>query len=191
MSEPADESLMAGLAAGDAGGLGDLYDRYERPLMAFFLRHGGSVVDAEDGLQEVFLRVLKYQTSYDTRRPFRSWLFRIAHHVALDAAAGRRAADREPSMAPPGADVSGGVRDTLGDIERQRRQIRVREALARLKESDRRVLLLAKVRELRYADVAEILECSEGAVKVRVHRALKRLAAELGDDFEVEGSEAV
>lgn len=186
MNEPSDEKLMSLVLAGRLQALESIYDRYERPLMSFLLRYTGSVPTAEDLLHEVFLRVLKYRSSYDVTRRFRSWIFRIAQNVAVDAAdalAAERAAEETQGRA--GGDGSDGdpewaeAPDPLETIEAGRKAMRVRRALGRLPESDRRVLMLAKVDELRYADVAEIMGCTEGAVKVRVHRALKRLAAQL------------
>lgn len=194
MNEPSDEELMSLVLAGRLQALESIYDRYERPLMSFLLRHTGSVATAEDLLHEVFLRVLRYRSSYDVTRRFRSWMFRIAHNVAVDAAdalAAERAAG-EAQGRPAGDGRDGGPEwaeapDPLETIEAGRKAVRVRRALGRLSESDRRVLMLAKVDELRYADVAEIMGCTEGAVKVRVHRALKRLAAQL--DSSADGSE--
>ncbi len=186
-SAPSDEQLMSSVSAGPVHALAEIYDRYERPLMSFFLRHTGQPATAEDLLHEVFLRVLKYRASYDPGRRFRSWIFRIAHNVAIDAG---RAMDPRPSLVgvPAGrASIHAGEeagstepRDPLEGIAAEREATRVRCALDRLTDADRRLLLLAKVEEMRYADIGEILECTEGAVKVRVHRALKRLAAELG-----------
>lgn len=183
---PSDEQLMSSVAAGPVHALAEIYDRYERPLMSFFLRHTGQQATAEDLLHEVFLRVLKYRASYDPNRRFRSWIFRIAHNVTIDAG---RAAEPQPSLGgmPAGRagievrEEAGSIepRDPLEGIAAEREAIRVRRALDRLADADRRLLLLAKVEEMRYADIGEILECTEGAVKVRVHRALKRLAAEL------------
>lgn len=186
-SASSDEQLMSSVAAGPVHALAEIYDRYERPLMSFFLRHTGQQAMAQDLLHEVFLRVLKYRASYDPNRRFRSWIFRIAHNVAIDAG---RATEPQPlpgSVSDQRVDIemrdraeSAEPRDPLDGIAAEREATRVRSALDRLTDADRRVLLLAKVEEMRYADIGEILECTEGAVKVRVHRALKRLAAELG-----------
>lgn len=136
MNEPSDEKLMSLVLAGRLQALEFIYDRYERPLMSFLLRHTGSVPTAEDLLHEVFLRVLKYRASYDVTRPFRSWIFRIAHNVAVDAAdalAVERAAGAEQGRA--GVDGSGGdpewagAPDPLDAIEAERKGVRVRRAL--------------------------------------------------------------
>lgn len=187
VSAPSDEQLMSSVAAGPVHALAEIYDRYERPLMSFFLRQTGQQATAQDLLHEVFLRVLKYRTSYDPNRRFRSWIFRIAHHVAIDAG---RATEPQPSLGGVPAERASievgeeaeptEPRDPLEEIAAEREATRVQRALDRLTDADRRLLLLAKVEEMRYADIGEILECTEGAVKVRVHRALKRLAAELG-----------
>lgn len=190
MSEATDEQLMAALAAGRASAVGEIFARYRRPLISFFMRHGADEAGAEDSLQEVFLRILKYHESYDSTRVFRSWLFRIAHRVAMDRVTRPAHAAREVQVGFELPEGRGGSDqpDPLEELERDRRRARVHAALGRLGEGDRNVLLLAKVRELRYADVAEIMECSEGAVKVRVHRALRRLADQLAGEEKSEGS---
>jgi RNA polymerase sigma-70 factor (ECF subfamily) len=183
VNDPSDEQLMSQVAAGRMEALETVYLRYERPLMAFFLRGCGDRTIAEDLLQEVFLRILKYRSSYDPARRVRSWIFGIAHNVAIDAAR-KREVERAGLPAAAGSPNPIDSPDPLDGVVAERRAQRVRRALDRLSVTDRQVLILAKVEELAYADIAGILACSEGSVKVRVHRALGRLADHLADGAE-------
>lgn len=173
MTDPAtDDLLMTEVRRGDLGKLSMLFDRHHRALYNFFLRLTGSREASEDLVQDVFLRMLKYRDSYRPGTLFRSWMYRIARNARLDH--GRK----HPEQAHLADDAAGlespvpGPQDTLA----QRQELALlRAALARLPEEKREVLILSRFQQLSYEEMAELLECTVGAVKVRVHRALEEL----------------
>src|ERR1044071_8050137 len=79
-----DETLMHAVREGDLAKLGSLFDRYHLPLFDFLNRMTGNRHAAEDLVQEVFLRVLKYRASYRDGSPFEPWVFRIARNARAD-----------------------------------------------------------------------------------------------------------
>jgi len=149
-----------------------LFDRHHRALYNFFLRLTGSREASEDLVQDVFLRMLKYRDSYRPGTLFRSWMYRIARNARLDQ--GRK--HPQPALlADDAAEIESpapGPQDTLA----QRQELALlRAALARLPEEKREVLILSRFQQLSYEEMAELLECTVGAVKVRVHRAIEEL----------------
>ena len=72
--------------AGDVGKLEQLYDRHHRPLFHFFLHLTASRTAAEDLVQEVFYRILKYRHTYQPETSFRAWLFQVGSNAHLDYA---------------------------------------------------------------------------------------------------------
>ena len=79
-----DEDLMAAVASGDETALTALIDRYAARVHAYLLRHGNSREDADDLLQETWVRVARSARSFDTARRFRSWIYGIATNLARD-----------------------------------------------------------------------------------------------------------
>lgn len=169
LNTASDRDLMLGLAAGDGACLEVLFRRWQREAFDFCARIAGRA-DAEDLVQEGFLRVLRYRASY-RGDAFRPWLLRILRNVCLDrlragardrALAGRWIAetwrDAEPSPAHAGE-----------------RLLRLERALASLPIAQREVIVLARWHDLPYEQIAEVLACSPGAARVRLHRAIDKL----------------
>ena len=159
---------------GEVEKLGVLFERHQRMLFNFFVRLTHNRELSEDLVQEVFFRMLKYRHTFQPENQFRSWMFQIARNAHFDASRKRQ---REARLNSP---VSGEemVAPEPTPDQRAGRQQEIRllqRALARLPLEKREVLLLSRVQELKYNEVAEILGCDAGTVKVRVHRALKEL----------------
>jgi len=169
-----DNQVMWQVRDGEVEKLGVLFERHHQTLFNFFVRLTGSREFSEDLVQEVFLRMLKYRHTFQPENQFRSWMFQIARNARFDALRKRQREARlngpetaEELISPePTPDLSTGRQQEIGLLER---------ALARLPAEKREVLLLSRVQNLKYDEVAEILGCDTGAVKVRVHRALKEL----------------
>ena len=169
---------------GDVGGLGTLFERHHGALFGFFLRLTGDRTTSEDLVQEVFVRMLKYRHAYRDTSRFTAWMYQIARHVRFDRLSKTRGevqldvdAHEKPSELPPPGDA----------VERQQEAEMVRRALERLPPEKREVLVLSRYQKLRYDEIAEILGCEVGAVKVRVFRAVRELRDTF---FELQGKRA-
>lgn len=167
-----DDRSMAAVRDGDLDAMAPLFERHHRRLYGFFRHSSGDPALAEELTQEVFLRVLRYRRSYRRGQRFESWLYRIARNVLAD---GRPPVLERAGIEDPDARASGAP-SPAASFEDAEAAERLRRALASLDPSDREVLVLARFQELRHDRIAELLGCSSGAVKVRVHRAMKRLA---------------
>ncbi|MEZ5332466.1 MAG: RNA polymerase sigma factor [Thermoanaerobaculia bacterium] len=175
---PGDVQLMEAVAGGRLECLGELFERHHRALYAFLLRLTSDPGTAEDLVQEVFLRVLKYRKSFRPGSPFEPWVYTLARNAAIDlhrrrgeAPVEEEALEERPSPAP-------GVHETV--VGRQA-AVHLRSAFRALSTEQREVLVLARFEGRPYVDIAARLGCSVGAVKLRVHRAARRLAEIYGN----------
>ncbi len=166
-----DKELMFEVKDGDLDKLGVLFERHHRALYSFLLRLTGSVEAAEDILQEVFLRLLKYRHTYRGDSEFVVWMFRIARNARADHFRKNRLAssdDQEEELVSTNLSPD-------DEVEKSQTFDLVHAALNKLGADDREVLLLSRFHEIKYKEIAEMLGCLEGTVKARVHRATKRL----------------
>jgi RNA polymerase sigma-70 factor (ECF subfamily) len=157
---------------GDTQQLGILFERHHARLYQFCLRMTGSAALAEDLVQDVFTRMLRYSRTFRADSSFLPWAYRLARNATNDHFRKHRHEPPAPEEAPQQADESPGVQHRLEEAETS---ALLRRALLELPEDKREVLVLSRFHSLKYQEIAELLECSEGAVKVRVHRAVKQL----------------
>lgn len=162
---------MTAVRAGDLGKLGILFERYHGPLFDFLARMTGDRTAAEDLVQDIFVRILKYRATFRDGS-FETWLYRIARNARADYFRHRTAVEPLDGAAldrpEPGP---GPALRLMADRDRER----LKRALMMLPEDKRELLVLARYREMKYERIAEILGIETGAVKVRVHRAIRDL----------------
>jgi RNA polymerase sigma factor (sigma-70 family) len=169
-----DHELMIAVRAGEIRKLGELFERHHRPLYGFFVRLTNQPAVSEDLVQIVFYRILKYRHTYRDEGKFSAWIYHLARKVAADhfrkhastptPADPADLADQPDQAAAPDAHAA-----TADDLALMRR------ALARVSHEHREVLVLSRFQHLNHQEIARLLDCSVGAVKVRAHRALKEL----------------
>lgn len=167
-----DELLMRAVQGGELEALGELFERHHRGVFQFLSRTTGDPSLAEDLVQDVFTRILKYRHTYDAGSRFETWLFRIARNARADHF-------RRPRPLALPVDEANEVADaTRGPAELLEQQVDVRQlqrALAEMADEPRDLLVLARFHHMPYDQIAQMLGIEVGAVKVRVHRAMKQL----------------
>jgi RNA polymerase sigma factor (sigma-70 family) len=169
-----DEQLMLSLRDDEVGALRVLYERHRLRLLNFFVRLTADVPMSEDFVQEVFLRMLKYRQTFAEGNRFTTWMYRIARNVHVDGWRKRRHEvpwqDAEAISnflsAEPGPDLQVNAREETALLQ---------AALSSLRVDLREVLVLSRFQEMRYDEIAQVLDCSVAAVKMRAHRALNEL----------------
>jgi RNA polymerase sigma factor (sigma-70 family) len=164
-----DEALMHAVAAGDLERLGELFDRHHSAVHALCWRLAGDPDVADDLLQEVFLRVLRFRDSFRGDAAFRTWLFRIAHNVCMDWRRRDRAA-REISAPNLVASVPAAEAEPVSALATL-----VDAAMRTISPDARSVLVLSRYHDMTYTEIAAVVGCSPGAARVRAHRALREL----------------
>lgn len=158
---------MLQVRSGEAEMLGVLFDRYQTPLYNFYTKMTQDRALSEDLVQDVFLRILRYRQTYRPGTPFRAWMYQIARNARVDAM--RKVKPDAPMLTEPAAPAS-------ADSAQQKQEAQLlQRALLQLPEDKREILILSRFQELKYEEIARMMGCEVGAVKVRVHRALQQL----------------
>lgn len=161
------------------GQIGELYDQLRPSLMAYLRGLGLAVDEAEDVIQESFLRLVRHRGREREDENLRGWLFRVAHNLTMDRfrMGGRLVSDgidHDLTESPPLqlADTSLSPEEIV--IEREEQQ-RVWAAMARL-TTQQRLAVLLRAEGLRYREIAAVLEVSTQRVAELVQGGLARLA---------------
>src|SRR4051794_37810383 len=157
--------------AGDSSQLAVLFERHHAGLFRYLMQLSRNRALSEDLTQEVFFRVLKYARTYDPDLPFSVWLYRMGRNAFFDSL---RARSAEPMDAET---LQLRSREPMPEEAFSRKQERtfLEEALQNLSGEKREVLVLSRFHDLRYQEIAQIMKCEVGTVKVRVYRALREL----------------
>jgi RNA polymerase sigma-70 factor, ECF subfamily len=168
------ELLMASYQAGDFAAATALVERISPQLHRFFIAQSASRADADDLLQETWLRIHKVRHTYRPGEPVLPWFYAIARHVRVDhyrrslrISAREQTLDDLPEIPAAAAGASGD-------------ELTLAELLAPLPESQREVIHMLKVAEMSLAEVARATSSTVGSVKQKVHRAYKKLRETLG-----------
>ncbi len=168
-----DEQLMVQVKTGYLQQMSALFERYHRRLYGFFFRLTYDQAVSEDLTQNVFERVLRYRSTYNEAYSFQAWVFQIARNVRAEYQKKRIRQATEPFE--PKFDTRL-VDDGPGaQLEKKEKLRLLEQALQHLKEEQREILLLTRFQGMKYSEVAQLLNCSEGAVKVKVYRAMRQL----------------
>ncbi len=180
-----DAELMLRVGQGDSASFALLLDRHRPAIMRFIYRKVRNQAMAEELSQEVFLRVYRSRHSYQATAKFRTWLFRIATHLALNAVRdGQKHAWHESLSESPSSRAVYEISDGRPSVEeRLLREVKldeVRRAIAALPDIQRAAVRMQRYEEMEYAEIARMLRCSESAVKslmFRAHEALRHRLA--------------
>jgi RNA polymerase sigma-70 factor, ECF subfamily len=158
----------------DSAALGALYDQYADKIYNYIYHRVGQAELAEDLTGQVFMRMIEaIQTGQVWRTSFSGWLYRIAHNLVIDHYRRRQRAtlveldDAEPVQAGQGDPVA----ETELALDRQR----LRSALSSLTEEQAQVITLRFLQELSIAEVADVMDKTEGAIKALQYRAVLAL----------------
>ena len=169
---PTDEQLMLHLTQGKLEACSVLFERYHVKLYNFFLRNTQSRDLSEDLTQTVFERLLKYNSSYQKGKNFKSWIYQIARNVQADHFKKHR--NRISDFVEPD-ELAALAKPINRPLEDQEQNQQLYQALSKLNTDYKEIIVLTKLQKLRGKEVAEILNCTEGSVKFKVHRAMKEL----------------
>jgi len=185
---PEDDSvLIARVIAGDELAFGTLVRRYETKLLVYVAQIVSIQEEARDLVQEAFIRVWRNLDQYDTRFRFSTWLFRIAHNLAIDHLRRRRQPvvslergedDEGDEIRLDPADLR---RGPLGDLANRELAAALHREIAKLPPSYRELVVLRHLVGLAYNEIAELKELPLGTVKNKLFRAHSVLREALGE----------
>ena len=174
---------MLAFQGGDEPAFAALVQRNQGKVFSVVSRFVGRNADAEDLVQEVFLRVFRSAGRYKVSARFSTWLYRIAVNVSLNALRARKKLkvmqfpsvtsdeDSEISLDLPDADTP----SPQATLHRRELQLAVEQAVEKLPDKQRAAIILNKYENMSYDDIAAVISCSPQAVKSLLSRARESL----------------
>lgn len=173
-----DEQLIEWVAQGDASCLGTLFERHNRGIYRYCRQMTKNSTQAEDLVQDIFLRVLRKAGAYRRAGSFKAWLYHIARNVTFDQlrkakVRGEQSLDEEYPELPVGdhqsAERIADAQQSIGSLAK---------ALSNLPGAVREIIWLGRFEFDSYEELGQALGCKAATARVRMHRAMKQLAAE-------------
>jgi RNA polymerase sigma-70 factor (ECF subfamily) len=187
---PSDAELVKRAKSGDDDAFGELVERNETKIYGLCLKMLGNQEDAEDCLQEVFIKAYRALPGFREEARFSTWLYRIAYNECLMRIR-KKKLDTVPLDRPvelEEGDVSRDLADWTTDPRADAMNNELSDVLVRhvneLEPDNRIVFLMRDVHGMSTSDTAEALGLSVPAVKSRLHRARLFLREKLSDYFE-------
>ncbi len=167
-----DEQVMEAVKGGNLQQVSVLFDRYHLRIFNFLVRLTADRPVAEDLTQNVFLRLIKYRSSYREGNKFMPWIYQMARNVFSDHYQSNKNKWKgftdlqkiEDSM--PESDESG--------LQDEREEL-LHRSMARLDQEQQELLVLTRFQHMKYEEVALIMNTSVANIKVKVHRAIGKL----------------
>lgn len=167
-----DENAMSALSGGDLDKAAILFERHHQSLYNFFLKLTYDRESSKDLTQQLFFRIIKYRDSYKEGMPFRAWLYQIARNLHKTHSQKRGKGFSDFGNLENVAEETSGFFQQMEEKERERN---LHRALAQLDASDREILVMSRFEKMSYEEIAQVMDSSPGAIKVKAHRAIKKL----------------
>ncbi|HLD93607.1 MAG TPA: sigma-70 family RNA polymerase sigma factor [Anaerolineales bacterium] len=176
-----DDEALSSATQGDKTAFGRLYDKYAARIYNYVYYRTGSTQDAEDITSRVFFRAMRHITNYTDRGvPFSAWLYRIAHNLVANW---HRDSSRHQEV-----ELEDGYRASKSEehpevalLESEEQQALMR-LIRNLPEERQQLLILKFVEHMSNAEIGEIMDRTEGAIKSLYHRTLLSLREEITKD---------
>lgn len=172
---------------GDQNAYADIVNLYQNKLYQLCYRMLGNKQEAEDITQEAFVRAYINLHSYDQKRKFSTWLYRIATNLCIDRIR-KKKPDYYLDAEVAGTDgldmysqIASEERLPEDVVEQMELQERIQYEISRLPDKYRSVIVLKYIEELSLQEISEILEMPLGTVKTRIHRGREALRKQLNN----------
>jgi len=180
------QEAIARMRRGDPDALTAVISRYQHRLYRYLLRLVREPAAADDLFQQTWLRVMEKIGRYDASRNFESWLFSVAHNLAIDSWRGKRGEslnDAGDSAEPPSERLPSGDPDALEQLLDFERGAALAVCMLELPAIHREVLTLRFEEDMKLEQIAEVAGIPLSTVKSRLRRALDGLRAAMDARF--------
>ncbi|KUO95141.1 RNA polymerase sigma factor SigW [Ferroacidibacillus organovorans] len=180
-------SVLEEAQMGDVAAFEKIVNAYENRLFTMAFRMLGNRTEAEDAVQETFLRVYTNLPRYDETYQFSTWIYRIATNVCIDSLRKRRphqsldVDDGEDGFKEGYERLAGDEKDPLDSVLQTERCADVQRALNALPVTYRTVLILKYIQELSLQEIGDILHVPVTTVKTRIHRGREAMKEQFAD----------
>ena len=184
--EPSDLAVVARVKAGDHDAFRHLVERHSRSVFRLAYRLTGYEQDAEDVVQETFLRAFREIRRFEARSSFATWLYRIAVNCSHDLLRQRPRAGTRPSLDDPDLRVAAAeladaspAADPLRELTSRRIDARVRAAMDALSSQERSAFVMRHYEGLSIEEIGGVLNLKASAAKHSIFRAVQKLRRSL------------
>lgn len=180
-SQQTDIELVVRIQGGDAAAFDEFMQRYKHPVLNFVYRMLGDASDAEDVAQEVFVRAYQRLGAFEIRSAetkVSTWLFALARNAAIDRLRWSKRHPTDSLESAPEISLST-TTDAAGEASAHEIGQHIADAMAALPEDQRTALVLAEYQGLAYAEIAQVMKCSEKSIESRLYRAKQTLRKRL------------
>jgi RNA polymerase sigma-70 factor (ECF subfamily) len=179
--QDADAALIDRAKRGDTDAFRLLLERHSRNVFALAFRMTGNEFDAEDVVQETFLRAFRQLENYESRASFGTWVYRIASNYALDLIRSRRR--HESRVGALAEEDTRGLLDSVASNDPQpdrllygaQVRVRIQGALAELSDQERTAFLMRHFHGMSIDEIGAVLGTATSATKNSIFRAVRKL----------------
>ena len=194
MADKQEKVLIKKSKKGDAQAFEELILSYQKKVLNLAYRMLGSVSDAEDAAQEIFIKVFRSLYSFNEKSAFSTWLYKVATNVCLDILRKRKRQNggamisisrynsQDDEYELP---IEDGAPSPHEEAQKKEAMRALKSALDLLSEEQRAVIVMRDINGLSYEEIADIAGCSLGTVKSRINRSRLALRKLLEKDKEL------
>ena len=180
-----DQGVLESAQMGDVEAFARIVEVYQDQLFTLSFRFLSSAVEAQDAVQETFMRVYVNLPRYNGNYKFSTWIYRIATNVCIDRLRKRRVEQSLDAASDNADDLSGAMHERLASSSLTPEEVllrgetcnEVQRALADLPTAYQTVLLLRYIQELSLQEISDILHVPVTTVKTRIHRGREAMKA--------------
>jgi RNA polymerase sigma-70 factor (ECF subfamily) len=174
MKKLTDEELVSSVQEGDKEAFGEIIERYESQLKAYAFRLTGNHEIVEDIVQEAFLKSYRDIQSFDVKKKFSSWIYRIVHNQSIDMARkhSRTTNLEEFEEIPDTRNLAQEIHEKLDSKEDERK---LSEAISQLPPKYRDPIILKYYENKEYEEISDILKFPTGTVGTLISRGKERI----------------
>src|SRR6185503_20086937 len=192
MNEPAsDEVLMLRYKDGDLSAFEVIIEKHQQPLFSFAYRFCNDYHQAQDLVQEVFMRLVKMSRHYEPKAKFTTYLYTIAHNVCVDHFRRKKKRQTVSLSDPIDSENEMTIEDTMKDeranpqrdYHQKTFEQALHQAVEELPAEQREVFLLREQQNLAFDEIARITGCLPSTAKSRMRYALQSIREKLQHKF--------
>jgi len=167
-----EKELMFQVKAGQLDKLATLFENNKVQLFNYFVRTGNNRALSEDLVQETFMRVLAYRTSFSGSSTFKSWMYGIARNTVAE----HYRKNKNQALNCDMDDVELINEQTLSEEFDKKQQSDIfNQSLASISPEDREIILLSRFQQLNYQEISTLLDCNLNTLKSRMRNAVSKL----------------
>lgn len=176
-----DIRLIERYLAGDEYALEELVMKYQKKIYALAYRMTWDVEDSKDITQKTFLQAFKNIKGFRKESSFYTWLYQIGLNTCLSYLTKKNQETEELNES-----ISGSNEEVLSTIIKKEKETHIKNSLKKLPERQRAAIILRAYEGLSLKETAEIMRCSEGAVKAHYHNGVKKLKRVLERIYDIQ-----